>query len=84
MNYRLLMHITLNYIYGTHCMKYYYMDEYTSKVVQLPQRLTEPQNFSRFSAKVRHTGGDYNMTEYGMYCIQLKFAIDPLAFAMLE
>lgn len=64
---------------GTHCMKYYYMDDLLSKIVALPQRLTEPQNYSRFSAEVRHAGGEnYNLTEYGTYCIQLKFAIDPL------
>ena len=62
---------------GTHCMKYYYMDESFSKLVELPQRLTELQNYSRFSAEVLHAGGENcNMTEYGTYCIQLKFAID--------
>ena len=61
---------------GTHRMKYFYQDGDSSKIVDLSPRLTECQNYSRFSGEVRHAGGE-NLNVYSTYTIQLKFAIDP-------
>jgi hypothetical protein len=60
---------------GTRCMKYFCQDEASSKINDLPQRLTELQNYSRFLGEIRYAGGE-NLNQYSTYTIQLKSAID--------